>query len=75
MQTLILILQLIPLLIEVIKAVEKALPAAGYGSEKIEAVRKIMETSYAGIAEAWPTIEKIIGIIVELFNKTGVFKK
>lgn len=75
MQVLLLIVQLIPALISLIKAIEEALPAAGLGAEKLAAVRKIIEAAFEGAKEAWPIIEKVIGILVSLFNSTGVFKK
>lgn len=73
MQTLLLIAQLIPAIIALIKAIEEALPSAGFGSEKLAAVREILENTYAGVKEIWPIIEKVIAVLVGLFNKTGVF--
>ena len=75
MQVLLLIAKLIPALIALIKAIEEALPMAGMGSEKLAAVRKIIEAAFEGASEAWPIIEKVISIIVGLFNQTGIFKK
>lgn len=71
MQNLMLILKLLPLLIEVLKAIEAAVPGAGKGEEKLAAVRKILESADGVTAALWPTIEKTIGVLVELFNKTG----
>ena len=73
MKTLLLVIQLIPVLINLIKAIEEAIPEAGWGAEKLKAVKEILQTSYDGIAEIWPIIEKIIAIVVSLFNKTGKF--
>ena len=73
MKILLLIVQLIPALISLIKAIEDALPAAGLGAEKLAAVRKIIEATFEGASEIWPTIEKVIGVLVSLFNSTGVF--
>jgi hypothetical protein len=75
MQTVLIILQLIPALIKVIQAVEEALPQAGIGSEKLAAIRQMLEVTYAGVKEVWPILEKVIAILVDLFNKTGVFEK
>ena len=74
MQTLLIVVQLVPAIIAMIKAIEEALPATGYGADKLAAVREIMENTYAGIKEIWPIIEKVIGILVGLFNKAGVFE-
>jgi hypothetical protein len=73
MKTLLFIVQLIPALIELIKAIEAAIPASGQGREKLEAIRKIIEATYDGAKEMWPMIEKTIEAIVGLFNKTGIF--
>lgn len=75
MQTVLTILQLIPSIIKVIQAIEEALPQAGIGAEKLAAIRQMLEVMYEGITDLWPTIEKIIAILVTLFNKTGAFEK
>lgn len=75
MKILLLVVQLIPALISLIKAIEDALPAAGLGAEKLAAVRKIIEATYEGAAEIWPTLEKVISAIVSMFNAVGIFKK
>ncbi len=49
------------------------LQAAGLGAEKLAAVRKIIEATFEGASEIWPTIEKVISVLVGLFNSTGVF--
>ncbi len=74
MQTVLVILQLVPAVIKVIQAIEEALPQAGYGNEKLIAVRQMLEAMHEGITEFWPVLEKIIAILVTLFNKTGVFE-
>jgi hypothetical protein len=75
MQTVLLILQLVPAVIKVIQAIEEALPQAGIGAEKLAAIRQMLEVAYTGVKEVWPILEKVIAILVELFNKTGVFVK
>lgn len=75
MKTLLFIVQLIPALIEIIKAVESLLPEGGKGSEKLDLVRSILVRTYEGVTEYMPTIENVIAVIVEFANKTGVFKK
>jgi len=75
MQTVLLVLQLIPAVIKVMQAIEEALPQAGYGAEKLAAVRQMLEVTYSGIKEVWPVLEKVIAIFVDLFNQTGVFVK
>lgn len=75
MQTLLAILSLIPSLIKVIMSVEEAFPISGAGKEKLAMVKSIMETAYSSVTGIMPTVEKIIGIVVETANKIGVFKK
>ncbi len=69
------ILSLIPSLITAIKAIEEAIPGQGQGEAKLAAIRQILEVADAGIAALWPKISDAIGVIVSLFNKTGVFKQ
>lgn len=69
------ILSLIPSLITAIKAIEEAIPGQGQGEAKLAAVRQILEVADAGISALWPKISEAIGVIVSLFNKTGVFGK
>lgn len=75
MKVLLLVAQIVPALIGLIKSIEEALPEAGFGKDKLEAVRKIIESTYEGAAEIWPTLEKVISAIVTMFNAVGIFKK
>jgi hypothetical protein len=74
MQTIIVIVQLLPALIAAIKAIEEAIPGAGQGEAKLAAVRGIIEAVDAGYKNLWPQIQPVIGVLVGLFNKTGAFK-
>jgi len=74
MQTLILIVQLLPALISAIKAIEEAIPGTGQGEAKLAAVRGIIEAVDTGYKNLWPQIQPVIGVLVGLFNKTGAFK-
>jgi len=75
------ILALLPTIIEVIKAIEAAIPGTGQGKAKLEAVRQILEASSAVAGETanqfaalWPALQVSIGAIVALFNSSGVFR-
>lgn len=75
-----LVVQLLPLLIEAIKAVEAAMPGKGQGEIKLGLIRSALEASYhaAGQIEfndIWSVLAKMIDGIVKLFNSTGVFSK
>lgn len=75
MNTVMIILQLIPALITAIKAIEEAIPGSGQGEQKLAAVRGILEAVDGSIAKLWPQISAVIGVIVGLMNKTGTFKQ
>ena len=69
------ILNLIPALITAMKAIEEVIPGQGKGEDKLAAIRAILEATNAQIGALWPTVQTVIGILVALFNKTGVFTK
>lgn len=75
MEKILAIAKLLPVLIEIIKAMEAAIPGSSKGEAKLAAVREILETVDATVGQLWPTIEKVIGVIVKVFNTTGVFQK
>lgn len=77
-----LVLTLLPLLIDAIKAVEAVFPESGKGAVKLALVRDAVEAAYgptlsavATFEEAWPALEKTITSIVATFNATGLFDK
>ena len=69
------VLQLLPAIITAIKAIEEAIPGQGRGEDKLAAIRGILEGVNANVDTYWPALEKAIGVIVGLFNRTGVFSK
>jgi hypothetical protein len=75
MQTFLLILQIVPMIIEIIRAIESIIPKAGEGPSKLETVLAIITEAVPKLESARPQVEKIIGIIVALCNRTGVFVK
>lgn len=75
MDKILMIAKLIPAIIEVIRAIEAAIPEKGKGTEKLQAVRGILEASVEGFNQLWPSIEKVIKVLVDTFNAVGVFKK
>lgn len=74
MNTIIMILNLLPALITAIKAIEEAIPGSGKGEEKLSAIRAILEAVDASAAKLWPQISAVTGVLVGLFNRTKVFK-
>ena len=75
MNTLKLILTYLPMIIELIKIVEKMIPESGSGKEKLAYVRNIIELTEPALIDSWDVVEKIINTSVSLFNALGIFKK
>ena len=75
MQNLMLVIKLIPVIIELLKTIEAAIPEQGQGAAKLAAVRQILELTDSSIKEAWPMVQGVIEVLVKTFNTTGVFKK
>ena len=73
MGTVIAILQILPALIEAIKAVEQAIPGAGNGQSKLDLILNTIQAVDSKLSS--DVVVKVIGIIVGIFNKTGVFAK
>lgn len=72
------VFSLIPDIIMAIRAIEEAIPDTGKGVEKLAIVKGTLDAVADTAEEAleiWPCLEKVIGTIVGIFNKTGVFKK
>ncbi len=69
------IMQYLPTIIAVIRTIEEAIPGKGQGEAKLSAVREMLELADTGFKEALPTVDKLIAILVTLFNKAGVFRK
>ena len=76
------IAQLLPTIIEAIKAIEAAVPASGQGAQKLALVRELIEAAFEAVQDAgvtfgevWPAIQRMITKLVVLFNSTGIFGK
>lgn len=69
------VFKLIPVIIELIKTIEQAIPGESKGEAKLVAVREILEIVDVGTKNLWPQISLIISVLVKTFNTTGVFSK
>lgn len=76
------ILSLLPLILDAVKAIEAALPQSGQGAQKLALIRTTLQSAFdvagnavASFEQVWPALEKTIGAVVGLFNSAGVFKK
>lgn len=74
MKTILWLAQYLSTLIQILKAVEAAIPESGNGKAKLAMVREMLEMLDDGTHELWPSIEKVIAVIVKTFNQLGVFK-
>jgi len=74
--------QLLPVVIDAIKAVEAAIPGQGKGEQKLALVRGMLETAFVTVQDVtvkfeqvWPVISATISNLVAIYNKIGAFKK
>ena len=75
LNTLRIILSLVPEIIKAITAIEDAIPGQGKGEQKLAAIRGIIEASYEQATSIMPIIERVIGVLVNTFNAVGSFRK
>ena len=75
MNNLIMVVKLLPVIIEAIKAIEAAVPGQGKGEQKLAALRGILEVLDSGIIAIWPQVSKVVGILVEAMNRTDSMPK
>jgi hypothetical protein len=76
------VLQILPMVIEIIKAIEQAIPDKGRGSEKQAMLNTMVEQAVMAdpcvsndiIPELMPAVESVTKTIVKTFNDTGVFE-
>ncbi len=77
-----LVMQLLPIVIEAIKAIEDAFPVGGAGKAKMEVIKNTVESAYQVAGETthafetiWTPLSTMASAVVGLFNSTGLFKK
>lgn len=75
MNNLIMVVKLLPVIIEAIKAIEAAVPGQGKGEQKLTALRGILEVLDSGVVAIWPQVSKVVGILVEAMNRTDSMPK
>lgn len=68
------VIQILPLIIDITTKLEEQFPQSGLGQMKrsliIDSIRSALNSE-----EYLPLVEKIIGVVVSLFNKSGIFNK
>lgn len=72
------LLELIPILTAMIRAIEEAVPGQGAGEAKLAAVRTMLEGAYktgsdlsVTFDQLWSVMQPTIGALVMAFNATG----
>ena len=75
METALKIAQLFGLIAELVKVVEAAIPEQGKGKEKLQAVVSLLEITGQVGKDLLPKVVDIVGIVVALYNATGIFRK
>lgn len=78
------IIKILPSIIQLVTALEIALPQSGVGAAKLEIANQVLDIVYDESKDIGPATSKerwlailleIIGGIVGVFNKAGIFKK
>ena len=75
MDKIITVLKLLPVIIEAIKAIEQTLPGQGSGEKKLALLREVLEVTDSSVTALWPTLSKVVDVLVKTCNATGVFQK
>ena len=84
MNTVLIILKMLPVVLTAIRAVEEAIPLPGQGKKKLDLVLDILRTAYdGGVMDvrdfSWQKLVTIvvpmIARIVDLHNELGLFQK
>ena len=69
------VLSLLPLIIEAVKAIEAAFPEGGVGAKKLDMVKETLQSAYSVATDAtttfeqiWPAISGTVNAVVGLMN-------
>lgn len=74
-ETIKIILNLLPLVIQIVQQLESLFPENGQGRLKLELIVKTIQNTYDVSDKTLPIIEKMVNVVVDVFNQFGVFKK
>lgn len=75
LETIKLILQLVPIILELVKAIEAQIPEGGQGKAKLDFIQTVLTQAYPQIVDIWGMVEKIVSSAVTLYNATRSFQK
>lgn len=69
------ILMLLPAIIRAVKEIEEVFPESGMGATKLQLVRESLEVVVDGFGEIWPLVDRVIAVVVRVFNEIGLFRQ
>lgn len=75
LETIKLVLSLLPLVIQAVRQLEELFPESDRGTMKLDLIRRTIQNVYDISDNTLPLIEKMVNTIVDIFNKFGIFKK
>jgi len=75
LQTLKVILELLPIIIRTVKDLEALFPESGYGKLKLSLIVTTLQQVQTISDEFIPYVESIINVVVKIFNSFGIFDK
>lgn len=76
------VVALIPLVTDLVRQIEAAIPQSGQGAAKLEMVRQMLQSTYdkandatVAFEQIWPTVQSLVASLVTIYNNLGLFKK
>lgn len=75
LETIKLVLSLLPIIIQAVRQLEELFPESDRGAMKLDLIRRTIQNVYDISDNTLPLIEKMVNTIVDIFNKFGIFKK
>lgn len=70
MNVIVAIIQLLPILVKLVTALEAAFPESGAGKAKLEAARQILVAADSTTEAMWPVLSTAISAVVSVMNAT-----
>lgn len=74
-ETIKLVLSILPLIIDLTKKLEQQFPESGLGKMKLSLVIEAINNTLGDSKDVIPVIEKVTSAVVSVFNTFGIFKK
>lgn len=73
---------LLPIVLQLVRQLEDALPTSGAGAAKLAQIKAILQQVFGTLSglsvtfeQLWPTVQALITGVVGAFNALGVFRK